>query len=223
MYSKSSTNFLSREETFILIFIKIWNVIDIRGQPSWYIYITSVKITHILYWFVLNLDIEVKASPRDDYFCNMIKHGAIIILSITSVYCNYSCTSSKDIDAIFHYSTNIKSCMKSCITTQAIHLKYLNVNAKDKLPRLLIPIRSMISNYQFWWCHRSFSCFDSDLLGAYIRLTHCQRYVIILKFRLHHQRRTLRTDTTFGNWKPFKNDEKCLSFHVKSSFRSQGL
>lgn len=130
MYSKSSANFLSREETFILIFIKIWNVIDIRGQPSWYIYISSVKITHILYWFVLNLDIEVKASPRDDYFCNMIKHGAIIILSITSVYCNYSCTSSKDIDAIFHHSTNIKSCMKSCITTQAIHLKYLNVNAR---------------------------------------------------------------------------------------------
>ena len=32
---------------------------------------------------------------------------------------------------------------------------------------------------------------------------------------------TLRSDATFGNWKPFKNNEKCFLFHVKRSFRSQ--
>ena len=34
---------------------------------------------------------------------------------------------------------------------------------------------------------------------------------------------TLRSDTTFGNWKPFKNDEKGFLSHVKSSFCSQDI
>ena len=32
------------------------------------------------------------------------------------------------------------------------------------------------------------------------------------------ERLTLRSDTVFGNWNPFKNDKKCL-FHLESSFR----
>ena len=36
-------------------------------------------------------------------------------------------------------------------------------------------------------------------------------------------RRTLRSETIFGNWKPFKNDEKCFLFRLKSSFRSQDI
>ena len=31
---------------------------------------------------------------------------------------------------------------------------------------------------------------------------------------------TLRSDTIFGNWKPFKNDEKCFLFY---SFCSQDI
>ena len=31
----------------------------------------------------------------------------------------------------------------------------------------------------------------------------------------------LRYETIFGNWEPFKNDEKCFLFHLKSSFGSQ--
>ena len=27
----------------------------------------------------------------------------------------------------------------------------------------------------------------------------------------------------FGNWKPFENDEKCFSFHLKSYFHSQDI
>ena len=37
------------------------------------------------------------------------------------------------------------------------------------------------------------------------------------------QRRTLRTGTIFGNWKPFKNDEKCILFHFKSFFYSEDI
>ena len=37
------------------------------------------------------------------------------------------------------------------------------------------------------------------------------------------QRSTLRSETIFGNWKPFTNDEKCFLFHLKSSFRSQDI
>ena len=29
--------------------------------------------------------------------------------------------------------------------------------------------------------------------------------------------------TIFGNWKPFENDEKCFSFHLKSYFHSQDI
>ena len=34
-------------------------------------------------------------------------------------------------------------------------------------------------------------------------------------------RRTLGSETIFGNWKPFKNDEKYFLFHLESFFRSQ--
>ena len=37
------------------------------------------------------------------------------------------------------------------------------------------------------------------------------------------QRRTLRSETIFGNRKSFKNDEKCFLLHLKSSFRSQDI
>ena len=36
-------------------------------------------------------------------------------------------------------------------------------------------------------------------------------------------RRTLRSEKFFGNWKSFKNDEKCFLFHLKSSFCSQDI
>ena len=35
--------------------------------------------------------------------------------------------------------------------------------------------------------------------------------------------RALVSETIFANWKPFKNDEKCFLFHLKSSFRSQDI
>ena len=34
---------------------------------------------------------------------------------------------------------------------------------------------------------------------------------------------TLSSETIFDYWKPFKNDEKCFLFHLKSSFRSQDI
>ena len=34
---------------------------------------------------------------------------------------------------------------------------------------------------------------------------------------------TLRSETNFGNWKPFKNDEKRFLSHLKSSFCSQDI
>ena len=37
------------------------------------------------------------------------------------------------------------------------------------------------------------------------------------------QRRTLRSETIFGNWKPFKNNDKCFLFHLKSSFCSPDI
>ena len=32
-----------------------------------------------------------------------------------------------------------------------------------------------------------------------------------------------RSDTIFGNWKLFKNDEKCFLFHLNSPFCSQDI
>ena len=36
-------------------------------------------------------------------------------------------------------------------------------------------------------------------------------------------RQTVRSKKIFDNWKPFKIDEKCFSFHLESSFRSQDI
>ena len=38
-----------------------------------------------------------------------------------------------------------------------------------------------------------------------------------------YKRRTLKSGTIFGSWKPFKNDEKWFLFHLKSSFLSQDI
>ena len=38
-----------------------------------------------------------------------------------------------------------------------------------------------------------------------------------------HLKRILGSNTTFGNWKPFKNNEKRFLFHLKSSFCSQDI
>ena len=35
--------------------------------------------------------------------------------------------------------------------------------------------------------------------------------------------KALRSKTIFGNLKLFKNDEKCILFHLKSAFRSQDI
>ena len=35
--------------------------------------------------------------------------------------------------------------------------------------------------------------------------------------------RNLMSEKIFGSWKPFKIDEKCFLFHLKSSFRSQDI
>ena len=34
---------------------------------------------------------------------------------------------------------------------------------------------------------------------------------------------TLRSETIFGNWKPFKNGDKCFLFHLQSFSRSQDI
>ena len=44
-----------------------------------------------------------------------------------------------------------------------------------------------------------------------------------VKLFLECQTRFLRSGIIFSNWKPFKNNEKCFSFHRKSSFRSQDV
>ena len=35
--------------------------------------------------------------------------------------------------------------------------------------------------------------------------------------------RALMSETIFGDWKPFKHDEKCFLFHLNSSFRFQDV
>ena len=39
-----------------------------------------------------------------------------------------------------------------------------------------------------------------------------------IKFTKFTESRTLRSETIFGNWNPFKNDEKCFLFYLKSFF-----
>ena len=34
---------------------------------------------------------------------------------------------------------------------------------------------------------------------------------------------TRRSDTTFGNWKPFENNKKSFLLHLKSSFGTQDI
>ena len=44
-----------------------------------------------------------------------------------------------------------------------------------------------------------------------------------LMTKFFFQRRTLRSETIFDNWKLFKNDEKYFLFHLKSSFRCKHI
>ena len=85
----------------------------------------------------------------------------------------------------------------------------------------------------FWTMHLSV------LLKMILRIFFKKKIVLAVTFLLHQMlplisrinrlytrdyyfyRCTLRSETTFGNWKPFTNDEKCFLFHLNSSFRSQ--
>ena len=42
---------------------------------------------------------------------------------------------------------------------------------------------------------------------------------LLLALKAHSK----KSNTTFGNWKSFKNDRKVFLFHVKNLFRSQGI
>ena len=47
---------------------------------------------------------------------------------------------------------------------------------------------------------------------------------LISKFMMSRSHdHTPRSETVFGNWKPFKSDEKCFLFHLKSSFHYQNI
>ena len=46
---------------------------------------------------------------------------------------------------------------------------------------------------------------------------------IITSLKAQYWRSTLLSETISDIWKPFKRDEKCFLFHVKSSFCSQGI
>ena len=46
---------------------------------------------------------------------------------------------------------------------------------------------------------------------------------LLLAIKFFSERLILRSETIFGIWKPFKKDEKCFLFHIKSSFGSQDI
>ena len=48
-------------------------------------------------------------------------------------------------------------------------------------------------------------------------------FEMFVHFKQLSERCTPRSGTSFANWKPFKNDEKCFLFNLKSSFRSQDI
>ena len=48
-------------------------------------------------------------------------------------------------------------------------------------------------------------------------------YQMEILVKLSSSRCTLRPETVFGNWKPFKNDEKCFLFHLKSFLLSRSF
>ena len=53
-------------------------------------------------------------------------------------------------------------------------------------------------------------------------INYTSRATLLQKIILQ-RRRTLRCETIFGNYNPFKNDEKCFLFRLKSSLRSQDI
>ena len=59
-------------------------------------------------------------------------------------------------------------------------------------------------------------CFTGFKVTEYNRL-----WRVYIKKVVLFERRTLRSETIFDYWKPFKNDEKPILFHLKSPFYSQ--
>ena len=62
------------------------------------------------------------------------------------------------------------------------------------------------------------TCSLVKVTGDYVGLVPGIRHLIHIP-----EGRTLSSKTVFGNWKLFKNDEKCFLCHVKSSFRPQDI
>ena len=61
----------------------------------------------------------------------------------------------------------------------------------------------------------------THLYDGHIQKHNCtlfqDRYLTKKNEALYVYLQNLTCENIFGNWKPFKNDEKCFLFHVKSS------
>ena len=59
---------------------------------------------------------------------------------------------------------------------------------------------------------------ESQPIFTYKRYAHNKSICCIVTWKY-----TLKSEPIFGNWKPFKNDEKCSLFHLKNSSRFQDI
>ena len=55
-------------------------------------------------------------------------------------------------------------------------------------------------------------------MGKYVIYLYNEGCAVCLNVKSYSERPTLGPETIFDNWKPFKNDKKCFSFYLKSSF-----
>ena len=145
-----------------------------------------------------------------------------------------------DPNLFLYYSSVCMQLVSMCFPALLIYLIH---NSSDMLPNINMLYYGVYEDFMsygdwYWastniypilWCLiqcflilRSFSkVFLRTYLGKELLRNRLTLGKII--FQKRAWRRTLRSDATFGNWKSYKNDEKCFLFHDKSSFRSQDI
>ena len=111
--------------------------------------------------------------------------------------------------------------------------KWLDKNAMVKVASRVQKIEVFEKGWNFAICFCFASCimkkyyfFHRGKKRCFFSLFSLWSYLLLcwaIWMRIQLSRRTPRSETIFGNWKPFKNDGKCFLFYLKYSFRSQDI
>ena len=163
-------------------------------------------------YYVIHLRMHGSRCTNSHVFCSVIVHscisskmsGGFTISSLAILFYRTHGDISKELERSFHLMGD--------------YFGVINVESLHHWHPEKVITWSLASSKTQNFCAHVQRC--RDFGGEVGTRTNSHQLFVIFVTMVIYERDTLRS-ATVGNWKPFKNDEKCFLLHLKTSFRSQ--